>query len=70
MSIIELLGQSTFQTVAIQFGIDQLEGASSKVLSAFINYVTGSEKRDHFALNAIFFFAIFQTVTISRPQEP
>ena len=33
---IELLGQSTFQAVAIQFVIDQLEGAPSEVLSAFV----------------------------------
>ena len=31
-------------------------------------YVVGYEKRDHFVQNAI--FAIFQTVTIPRPQEP
>ena len=30
-------------------------------------YVVGYEKRDYFAQNA--FFAIFQTVAISRPQE-
>ena len=31
-----VLGLSSFQVVAIQFGIDQLQGASSQVLSAFI----------------------------------
>ena len=30
-------------------------------------YVIGSEKRDHFALNAFFFLPFF---TITRPQEP
>ena len=36
MYVIEMLGQSTFQIVAIQLGIDQLQGAPSDHLSAFI----------------------------------
>ena len=44
MSIIELLGQSTFQVVAIQFGIDQLEGAKSEILSAFIYWYFITER--------------------------
>ena len=32
------------------------------------NVVTGYEKRDHFAQNAIFWH--FQTVTIQMPQDP
>ena len=34
--IIEIIGLSSFQVVAIQFGIDQLQGAPSQLLSAFI----------------------------------
>ena len=34
--VIAMLGLSSFQVVAIQFGIDQLQGASSQILSAFI----------------------------------
>ena len=33
---IAMLGLSSFQVVAIQFGIDQLQRASSQILSAFI----------------------------------
>ena len=36
LRIMELLGLSTFQVVAIQFGTDQLQGAPSDYLSAFI----------------------------------
>ena len=36
LSAIEMLGHSSFHVVAIQFGIDQLQGASSELLSAFI----------------------------------
>ena len=34
--VIEMLGQSTFQVVAIQFGTDQLQEAPSELLSTFI----------------------------------
>ena len=36
LSIVLFLGQSSFQVVAIQFGTDQLQGAPSQLLSAFI----------------------------------
>ena len=36
LCVIGVLGLSSFQVVAIQFGIDQLQGASSQILSAFI----------------------------------
>ena len=34
--VIAMLGLSSFQVVAVQFGIDQLQRASSQILSAFI----------------------------------
>ena len=36
VSVIQILGQSSFQVVAIQFGTDQLQGAPNDHLSAFI----------------------------------
>ena len=36
LSVIEILGLSSFQVVAIQFGTDQLQGAPSQLLSAFV----------------------------------
>ena len=36
LPIIQILGQSSFQVVAIQFGTDQLQGAPSDHLSAFV----------------------------------
>ena len=36
LSIIQLIGFSSFQVVAIQFGTDQLHGAPSQLLSAFV----------------------------------
>ena len=36
LSVIQMLGQSSFQVVAIQFGTDQLQGAPSDYLSAFV----------------------------------
>ena len=35
-SIIQLIGLSAFQVTAVQFGIDQIQGAPSKHLTAFI----------------------------------
>lgn len=35
-SIVQFIGLSAFQVTAVQFGIDQIQGASSKHLSAFI----------------------------------
>ena len=36
VSVIEQLGESSFHVVAVQFGNDQLQGAPSEFLSAFI----------------------------------
>ena len=43
LSVLEVLGLSTFQVVAIQFGTDQLQGAPSYHLSAFIFWYCTTE---------------------------
>ena len=36
IDVVEMLADSSFHVMAIQFGIDQLQGAPSQFLSAFI----------------------------------
>ena len=47
MCVIEMLGQSTFQVVAVQFGIEQLQGAPSDHLSAFVFWYFMTERIAH-----------------------
>ena len=44
MYVIDMVGLSTFQVVALQFGIDQLEGAPSEALSALVYWYFMTER--------------------------
>ena len=61
-----MLGQSSFQVVAIQFGIDQLQGAPSDHLSAFIFWYFMAEMIPELILQLVVYSLLFIEIKPAR----
>ena len=66
LSVIQMLGQSSFQVVAIQFGTDQLQGAPSDHLSAFVFWYFMAEMIPELILQLVVYSLSFIEIKPAR----